>query len=739
MMAARFVSLVRLLALLFAVAWLPACSEPEREGLTLWHSYRGAEAEALHKVVGDYLKAHPGEQIELAAVPNEAYVNKIASAVPRGNGPDLFIYAHEMVGDWSRSGLILPNSLLGLKGDEAIFPAPTVQALTFEGKTFGLPLNTKTLALYYRTDRLAELGAAPPKTTAELVQLATRFTNRANSKFGLAYEAANFYFHSAWMFGFGGAIFDADGTLRLNRPENAAALDFAANLMNQSKVVPAEPNGALVLDLFQSGRALFAISGPWFASELREGTPFGVVPLPIISETGKPARPFMTVEAIFATTQLADRKRERAAEFMRYFAGPASSKVRALLGRQTVIHPEAFSDPEIAGNAFLKTFAAAAAQAEPMPNRPEMRTVWEPANAALDKVLRSTERATEALAAADLQLTRLLGPAPTAVSPRPYVALFFCVAVIGSGFFLRTLRRRRVWERAKQNPVAYLYIFPAAAALSLLVFLPFAVGSALSLYAHRYGQFTFVGFGNFLRILSAQDYAITDPYSFYFTLAVTVLWTVVNVFMHVALGLTLAMLLRDPWVKLKGVYRVLLIVPWAIPNYITALIWKGMFHVEFGAINRILELGGVERIDWFGQFATAFAANVTTNTWLGFPFMMVVSLGALQSIPRDLDEAAEVDGASRWQRFRHVTLPLLRPALVPAIILGSVWTFNMFNVIYLVSGGAPGGSTEILISEAYRWAFSRQYQYGYAAAYGVLIFLLLLLYTELTRNRSEER
>lgn len=738
MMTARFASLLRLLALLIAVAWLPACSDPEHEGLILWHSYRGAEAEALHKVVGDYLKAHPDEKIELAAVPNEAYANKIASAVPRGNGPDLFIYAHEMVGDWSRSGLILPNSLLGLKDEEAIFPPATVAALTFEGKTFGLPLNTKTLALYYRTDRLAELGAAPPKTTDEMVALASRFTNRADSKFGLAYEASNFYFHSAWMFGFGGAIFDPDGTPRLNRPENAASLDFAAGLLNQSKVVPAEPNGALVLDLFQSGRALFAISGPWFASELREGTPYGVVPLPIISKTGKPARPFMTVEAIFATTQLADRKREQAAAFMRYFAGPASSKVRALLGHQTVIHPEAFRDPEIAENGFLKTFATAAAQAEPMPNRPEMRTVWEPANTALDKVLRGTVSAKEALAEADTQLTRLLGPAPTAVSPRPYVALLVCVAVIGSGFFLRTLRRRRVWERAKQNPVAYLYIFPAAAALSLLVFLPFAVGSALSLYAHRYGQFTFVGFGNFLRILSAQDYAITDPYSFYFTLAVTVLWTVVNVFMHVALGLSLAMLLRDPWVKLKGVYRVLLIVPWAIPNYITALIWKGMFHVEFGAINRILALGGVEHIDWFGQFSTAFAANVTTNTWLGFPFMMVVSLGALQSIPRDLDEAAEVDGASRWQRFRHVTLPLLRPALVPAIVLGSVWTFNMFNVIYLVSGGKPDGSTEILISEAYRWAFSRQYQYGYAAAYGVLIFLLLLAYTELTRNRSEE-
>ena len=199
------------------------------------------------------------------------------------------------------------------------------------------------------------------------------------------------------------------------------------------------------------------------------------------------------------------------------------------------------------------------------------------------------------------------------------------------------------------------------------------------------------------------------------------------------------MLLHEPWVRLRGVFRALLILPWAVPSYITALIWKGMFHRQFGAINGLLALVGVEPVSWFAHWSTAFAANVTTNTWLGFPFMMVVSLGALQSIPRDLDEAAEVDGASRWQRFRHVTLPLLRPALVPAIILGSVWTFNMFNVIYLVSGGAPGGSTEILISEAYRWAFSRQYQYGYAAAYGVLIFLLLLVYTEHTRNRSEER
>ena len=119
--------------------------------------------------------------------------------------------------------------------------------------------------------------------------------------------------------------------------------------------------------------------------------------------------------------------------------------------------------------------------------------------------------------------------------------------------------------------------------------------------------------------------------------------------------------------------------------------------------------------------------------------MMVVALGALQSIPRDLEDAAAVDGATKWQRFRHITLPLLRPALLPAIILGSVWTFNMFNIIYLVSGGEPDSSSDILITEAYRWAFERQERYGYAAAYGVLIFGALVMYTWLTSGGARKR
>jgi arabinogalactan oligomer / maltooligosaccharide transport system permease protein len=118
---------------------------------------------------------------------------------------------------------------------------------------------------------------------------------------------------------------------------------------------------------------------------------------------------------------------------------------------------------------------------------------------------------------------------------------------------------------------------------------------------------------------------------------------------------------------------------------------------------------------------------VATNGWLSFPFMMVISLGALQSIPADLYEAAAVDGAIRWQQFASITLPSLKPALVPAVILSVIWTFNMFNIIYLVSSGNPAGSTEILITKAYKMAFE-QYRYGYAAAYSTIIFMILLAY-----------
>lgn len=351
---------------------------------------------------------------------------------------------------------------------------------------------------------------------------------------------------------------------------------------------------------------------------------------------------------------------------------------------------------------------------------------------ALDHVGQSLARG---LGAIDGQETARLLLAGLTVEPPP-TWLLLPALVLGLGLAVLGLLGigRRIVAALVDHHLAYGYVLPASLGMLTLVFIPFGYGVALGFFNHSHGTYTFVGLDNFIEILSGGGRPLTHPLNFYFTLGVTILWTAANVVTHVVIGLALALLLKDPLLRFKGIYRVLLILPWAVPNYITALIWKGMFHQQYGAVNHLLSLIGIEKISWFSSFSTAFIANLTTNIWLGFPFMMVVSLGALQSIPADVYEAADVDGASRWQSFWNITLPLLRPALFPAIVLGTIWTFNQFNIIYLVSGGAPAGATDILITEAYRWAFERADRYGLASAYALIIFFILLGYT-LISNR----
>lgn len=298
----------------------------------------------------------------------------------------------------------------------------------------------------------------------------------------------------------------------------------------------------------------------------------------------------------------------------------------------------------------------------------------------------------------------------------------------------------RGYAAFKTHIDAYLYIAPAMIGMLVLVFFPFMYGITLSftdttLFNESLPfQDRLIGWDNFKNILgdfniyqSTADGFIWNYQNFYWTLMMTIIWTVTNVTVGVGIGFMLAMALNTEGLRGKAIYRVLLILPWAIPNYITALVWRGMFHPQFGVINQVLQMFGMEPVSWFDGVFSSFITGLATNGWLSFPFMLVVIMGALQSIPKDMYEAAEVEGASRWQRLRYITLPLLKPTLIPAIVLSVVWTFNMFNIIFLVSGGEPAGANEILVTKAYKIAFE-QYQYAYAAAYSTVIFMILMVY-----------
>ena len=703
----------RLTLALFGLLAAPTAFAAPTE-LRVWHAYRGQEEAALEAALDAWDEAHPDVVVLSLSIPPDALKTKFEAAAPRGNGPDLLISAHERVGEWVTAGLIAPWP----EPEVALHPA-TLTALRYDGRLYGLPLASKSLVLFINK----ALIDGPPADTNALRALAGALPPGV---YPLAYQSTDAYFHAPWMHGFGGGVRGPAG-FDLDTAENAAALRFARGLLTDG-LLPEEPTGALVTQLFNEGLAATVINGPWFLGEIDASVQFEVAPLPTISEVGRPAAPYLTVEGLLMSAHAAEPALAR--ELGAHLISPSVAADRAATGRQTVATLAAYDDPRVADDPVLDAFRAQLDATEPMPNVPEMGATWEPSARALRRVMRGAMAPEEALEAAQRELVYFSRPAPPAADPTPDL-LALGAGVLGALVALgRSLRARR--SELPDSARAFAWVAPAALSMSLLVLIPFGVGAAVSLFAHRSGEWTFVGIRHFLDILLARDWPITSNFSFYATLAVTVAWTAANVALHVGIGVALAMLLREPWLKMRGMYRVLLILPWAVPNYITALIWKGMFHRQFGAINGLLVAIGLEPVSWFSKFSTAFAANLATNTWLGFPFMMVVTLGALQAIPRDLEQAAEVDGANAWQRFRHVTLPLLRPALLPAVVLGSVWTFNMFNIIYLVSGGEPDGGTEILISEAYRWAFSRGNRYGYASAYAVLVFGVLLLYSRAT-------
>src|SRR4029079_2831723 len=301
------------------------------------------------------------------------------------------------------------------------------------------------------------------------------------------------------------------------------------------------------------------------------------------------------------------------------------------------------------------------------------------------------------------------------------------------------------WQR---NCLAYLFVLPSIVCIFTVIVFPFCYNIALSLSNMSLANFRdwhVIGLHNYTEV-------VTDPKN-WFVFLNTMVWTAVNVAFHVSLGVLLAVALNGP-VQGKALYRILLIIPWAVPAYITALSWRGMFDFEYGAINLMLNriaqfppaawllglLNLTPPVNWLGDVTHAFQACIVTNVWLGFPFMMVIALGGMQGIPQELYEAARIDRASRWQQFRHITLPLLKPVLLPAVTLGTIWTFNNLNVIWLVSnGGEPQDKTHILVSYVYKSAFNL-YRYGYGAALSMLIFFMLLTFSVifLNSNRATE-
>jgi len=286
---------------------------------------------------------------------------------------------------------------------------------------------------------------------------------------------------------------------------------------------------------------------------------------------------------------------------------------------------------------------------------------------------------------------------------------------------------------------AWAMVAPVMIVLGLIIGYPLGRGVYLSLtdadetnvertigINHLPATYRFTGLDNFTAVL--KDEVFLDR------LLWTVTWTVSCVTITFALGLGLAVLLNRRFAG-RAVYRSLLVLPWAVPAFVSVFAWRLLYNERNGILNRLLDGGGIDAVPWLNDPTLAKVSVIAVNVWIGVPFMLVALLGGLQSIPGERYEAAEMDGANPWQRFRHITLPGLRPVSATVVLLSTIWTFNMFPVIYLLTRGGPGDTTEILVTYAYRISFvNSPRDYAGASAWGVIILLILLLFAVVYRR-----
>lgn len=345
--------------------------------VTLWHSYRGNEKEAVMQVVDNFNKSHTDVQIKALGIPYDAFPDKITAAIPRGKGPDIFIFAHDRIGGWVEADIIEPIDFYLEEDISGDFVDGAWDPMIYDGSVYGLPMSLKSIILFYNPDIIS----TPPKTTDEMIALAHEHTNAENGEYGLVYEIANFYYHACWLQGFGGKIFDDNDIPVLNSPENITSFQFAQDLYLKEKIVPPEVSNVLVTTLYNEGKAAMVISGPWFRGEI-DGVPYEVELLPVISDVGKPAVPFMSSEGVLMSAK--SEHKDASFEAMQYLISEEAAYIFATVGNQPVALKSVYEKPEVKNDKYLPKFKAQIENSKPMPSIPQMTSVWSPASTAIN-------------------------------------------------------------------------------------------------------------------------------------------------------------------------------------------------------------------------------------------------------------------------------------------------------------------------------------------------------------------
>lgn len=292
--------------------------------------------------------------------------------------------------------------------------------------------------------------------------------------------------------------------------------------------------------------------------------------------------------------------------------------------------------------------------------------------------------------------------------------------------------------RNRHKIVPWIYSAPALLLVGMIIVFPIIYTLYISLTnmnLYHWFDFEVIGLANYGRALLKVDSGFVSA------LLTTIVWTVVNMVLQVVIAYFIALGLNAVGLKLNRLYKTLLMFPWAMPAYVSILLWRvGMFNTEFGLLNKILTAMGLEKISFLSKNVPAFISCLILNLWMALPFMIMMVDGALQSIDKSYYESAQLDGAGFWQKNIYITIPALRGIVAPAIIMTTFTTFKQFDIIYLLTmqkGALSGATLQTIITYAHQNAFVSN-NYGLSSAVSIIIFVIIVIFSLGTNKGLKE-
>jgi multiple sugar transport system substrate-binding protein len=734
----RLRAVQRLAFLITLAVSLGACASKQPADMVVLKfpgSAVGAEAEVLTRQLARFERLHPDVRVVVQPTPDSAderhqlYVQWLNAGA---HDPDVLQVDVIWTPEFAAAGWLLPITA-PIDEPADFFPA-TLEAHRLAGKLYAVPWFADIGILYYRSD----LVARPPQTLNELAELARRVPpDRASHGFvwqGARYEGLVAVF-SEVLGAFGGSILDGAGNVVVDSPEALRALEFLKKSIGDfspAQVLAFREEQSRYA--FQNGAAVFMRNWPYAWPLLQDSEQskvagrVAIAPMPAMPGGRPTAALGGAALAVNAHTEHPDK----ALELIEFLTASEQMLERAEHLGQLPPRSALYDDPRL-GRALgrpagpLRQILEAA---RPRPVTPYWTELSQILQIHLHRALTAQEPEARALQAAAREMRVVL----TEGGPRPSSATHWLVRAALLGFVLAValsvVRARRLLRSspAHESPdrrLAWTLMAPALAVVTAFALFPLAYTAYESVHAHDlrtpWRGRPFVGLENYAVLLESAR--------FWGALGRTLLFVTITVALELALGLVIALGL-DRSFRSRGLVRATALLPWAIPTVVTALVWRLVFEAHPGAET------GRGLTDPIG----AWLALVFADVWKTTPFVALLLLSGLSTIDPRLDEAARIDGAGFLQRLWNVTLPLLKPALLVALVFRTLDAFRVFDLVYVLTGGGPGTATEPIALFTFS-VLVQNLRFGLGSALSVLIFVvcfaLALAYIRLLSPRRE--